>query len=78
MPVTKSATKALRKDLRRKKINKRIRLKIKKAIQLVLLKPSRKNIQLAHSALDRAAKKNVVHKNKVSRLKSKLAKLSSK
>lgn len=78
MPVTKSATKALRKDLRRKKINQKIRLKIKKAVKLAHSQPSWKNIQSAYSALDKAAKKKVIHKNKASRLKSKLAKLLKK
>lgn len=78
MPVTTSAIRALRKDLRRKKINKKVRLQIKKAVKFARLKPSKKNIQLAYSVLAKAAKKKVIHKNKASRLKSKLAKLLKK
>lgn len=78
MPITKSAKKALRVSLRRKGINLKWKNQIKE-----LLKKSRKAIAkkdkkaaelVAQTAkvLDKAAKKNIIHKNKASRLKSRL------
>jgi len=78
MPITTSALKALRKDKRKTKINKRIRLKLKTVIQEVEKKPTKKNLKSSYSILDRAAKKKIIHKNKASRLKSRLAKLLKK
>lgn len=75
MPVTKSATRALRKDKRRTAINKRIRRRYKTFLKKARNNPTLKNISLAFSALDRAAKKKVIHRNKASRLKARLAKL---
>ena len=75
MPVTKSAKKALRRDRRRATINKRIKEKIKEVLKRVRKSPTKKNLQEASSVLDKAAKKKVIHKNKASRLKSRLAKL---
>ena len=75
MPVTVSAKKALRRDRRRTIVNKKIRIKIKEAVKAARKKPTPKTLKEAYSALDRAAKKKVIHKNKASRLKSRLAKL---
>lgn len=35
-------------------------------------------VKKAYSAIDKAAKKNIIHKNKASRLKSKVSKLAHK
>lgn len=35
-------------------------------------------LKKAYSAIDKAAKKNVIHKNKANRLKSRISKLASK
>ncbi len=75
MPVTKSAKKALRRDKRRIIINARIKKKIKEALRAAKKNPTEKTIVLASSAVDKAAKKNYIHKNKAARFKSKLAKL---
>ncbi|MEI6477524.1 MAG: 30S ribosomal protein S20 [bacterium] len=80
MPVTKSAKKALRTATRRHEENIVQREAFKKAAKAV-----RKAVDTgsdtaanlftqAQSALDRAAKNNTIHKNKASRLKSRLAK----
>jgi len=75
MPVTKSAKKALRKDRRRTIINK-LRKKItKEAIKAFKKTLSEKDFKKAVSLVDRLAKNKVIHKNKASRLKSRLAKL---
>ncbi len=73
MPVTHSATKSLRRDKRRAKVNLKIRAKMKAAVKEARLKKTAEALKKAYSALDRAAKKKVIHKTKASRLKSRLA-----
>ena len=40
--------------------------------------PSAKSLTVAFTALDKAAKKHIIHKNKADRLKSRLSKLLKK
>ena len=75
MPVLQSSKKALRRDRRRAVINKEIKIKIKEILKSTRQNPNKKNLDLAFKILDRAAKKKVIHQNKASRLKSRLAKL---
>lgn len=77
MPVTKSAKKALRRAIRNKRFNDRKRKELKKAVKLFRAKPSKTLLSRAFSAIDKAAKINVIHKNKAARIKSKLTKLLS-
>jgi len=74
MPVTQSAKRALRKDRRRTIVNLRIKKKMKKILREFRSKPTKKKLALVFSALDRAVKKRVIHKNKAARLKSRLSK----
>jgi small subunit ribosomal protein S20 len=74
MPVIASAKKALRRDRRRTIVNRRIRIKVKTALDVVKADSNEKTIASGYSALDRAVKKQVMHKNKAARLKSRLAK----
>lgn len=78
MPVTQSAKKKMRRDQRRAIINLKIRRQMKAAIKIMRKKPTEKALQKASQMLDRAAKKGVIHRNKASRLKSRLAKLLQK
>lgn len=73
MPVTKSAKRALRKSLRKKARNLKTREGYKKVVKNV--RKTGKGLSSAFSALDRAAKRGVIHKRKAARLKSRLAKL---
>lgn len=75
MPVIESTKKALRRDNRRTEINKPIRSRMRRVIIEAQNDPSKDNLSLAYSAIDRAAKKKVIHKNTASRLKSRLAKV---
>jgi len=75
MPVLKHALKKLKADKRREKINKRIKTKTKKAIRAFKEAPSKELLPNTFSALDRAAKKNVIRKGKADRLKSRLSAL---
>lgn len=74
MPVLPSAKKALRRDQRRESINKPVRSRMKKALRQAREKPTKKNSDAAYSAVDRAAKKGVIHSNKAARIKSRLQK----
>ncbi len=80
MPLTKSAKKALAVSKRRKLENDKIRARVKgatKGVRIGVKSGAADNalkLQLAYRELDMAAKKKVIHKNKASRLKSRLAK----
>lgn len=75
MPITSSAIKALRQDKKRAISNRRIRSKAKTSMDIFRKAPSQDLLSGAFSAIDRAAKKHVFHKNKAARLKSALSKL---
>lgn len=76
MPVIKSAKKKLRQDRKRTELNKKLEDLFKKLIKQAKNSPTEKNIKMAISAVDKAAKKNIIHKNKAARLKSSLSKLA--
>ena len=84
MPIIKSAKKALRVSKRRKLENDLVRAKIKSAVKGAKLSISAKKedanekIQTLYKELDLAAKKNVIHKNKAARLKSRITKAANK
>ncbi len=73
MPVTKSAKRALRKSLKKKASNLAIRQTYKRIVKTA--RREAKDLSGAFSALDRAAKRGVIHKRKAARLKSRLSKL---
>lgn len=74
MPIIRSAIKKVRKDKVRTARNKKRGLALKAAVKKASVTKSAKDIQAAFSALDKAAKVNLIHKNKASRLKSRLSK----
>jgi len=81
MPIIKSAIKKVRKDKKRTKVNNAY----VKAYQATLKKirkggsDVKKLINLFYSQIDKAAKHNVIHKNKALRLKSRVGrKLAAK
>lgn len=77
MPVTKQARKKLRKDIRREKKNQELKSKFKKILKNSRRSPTVKKLSEAAKIIDKTAKKNVIHKNKAARLKSRLARLSA-
>jgi small subunit ribosomal protein S20 len=77
MPVIKSAKKKLRKDKKRELQNKILKNLFKKAVKQAEKNPSVANIRNAVKIIDKIAKKNIIHKNKAARIKSKLSKLVS-
>jgi small subunit ribosomal protein S20 len=78
MPLTKSAIKALKVSQRRKLENDLTRAKIKSAVKGAKVSVAKKDkdvaakLQTLYRELDLAAKKNVIHKNKAGRLKSRI------
>jgi len=75
MPVIKSAKKKLRVDKKRESANKKVRSLVEKAIKKAEKTPTLQRVQNAFSIIDKAVKNKVIHKNKASRIKSRLSKL---
>ena len=85
MPIIKSAKKALRQSKKRRIKNlakaNNFKLAVKEFRKLVAAgkkDEALKFLPKVYKALDKAAKTNVIHKNKASRLKSNTAKLLAK
>src|SRR3989344_638448 len=74
MPVLKHAKKKLRQDKKRTLDNLKIKNTYKKLLKAARAKKSADALALAYQAIDKAAKKNIIHDNKAARLKSSLAK----
>ena len=82
MAITKSAKKAIKTGKKKKEENDITRAKVKDALKAARIAIANKTkgkqllekIAKAYRELDMAAKKNVIHRNKASRLKSRLAK----
>ena len=84
MPIIKSSKKSLRVGQRRKVENDLVRSKIKSAVKGAKLSIAAKKEDVAekletlYRELDLAAKKNVIHRNKAARLKSRITKSADK
>lgn len=78
MPIIKSAKKKLRQDKIRRKRNLSYIEEYKKSIKKVQLAKTTEKIAIlvkqAYSKIDKAVKKNIIHKNKAARLKRFVAK----
>ena len=68
MPISASAKKSLRVSLRRTAENRAWKLRVKNQLK----KTTTENVSATISIIDKAAKHNVIHKNKAGRLKSQL------
>jgi small subunit ribosomal protein S20 len=75
MPITQSAKKALRQNVRRHERNIAKGKTMKEAIKTFKKSPSREALSRVYQVLDKAAKAKIIEKNKASRLKSQLSKL---
>ena len=81
MPIIKSAKKALRQNIRRRKINLKRKADLKSVIKqykkLVSSnkEEAKKYLAQVYKKLDKSAKVNLIKKNKASRLKSRLSAL---
>jgi small subunit ribosomal protein S20 len=85
MPITTSAKKALRQNIRRRERNSARKKELKNSIKQLKKFISQKNTELAlqqlslvYKKLDKAAKVNIIKKNTASRLKSRLTMLFNK
>jgi len=75
MPIGKSAKKSLRKAISNTLRNQGIKKAFKKLVVAAKKKPGVETLKKAVSAIDKATKNNLLHRNKASRLKSQLAKM---
>jgi small subunit ribosomal protein S20 len=73
MPIIKSAKKRVKTAQKAAIRNSKTKRNLKKALKLFNAKSSSKTLSEAHSAIDKAAKKRVVHPKKAARLKSRAA-----
>lgn len=64
----------MRHDKRRTKANSQKKIALKKLVKQMRRTPTAKNLTPVFSALDKAVKTKLIHKNKASRLKSRLSK----
>jgi small subunit ribosomal protein S20 len=78
MPIIARAAKKLRHDKKRTIQIAVIRAGIRTIVKSFRKSPSKKSLDKVFQALDKAAKRNVIHKNKSARLKSRLSKLIAK
>lgn len=70
MPITKSAKKSLKVSETKRAQNRLQKIALSKALK----KADATNVSEVISVIDKSAKKNIIHKNKAARMKSKLAK----
>ena len=75
MPITRGAKKKLKQDIKRQKRNIAKKLTVKQAIKKFKRAPTQKLLSQVYSLLDTLGKKKIIQANKVSRLKSNMAKL---
>ncbi len=75
MPIIRSAIKYIRVSQRKQAINRPVQSRMKTAVSQMRAKPNPESLHRAFIALDRAAKKKVIHRRKADRLKSRLSRL---
>ncbi len=75
MPLLPHAKKALRASFKKALVNRRVKSRARTMIATVRAKVAPENANRAFSAIDRAVKKNLFHKNKAARLKSQVSRL---
>lgn len=75
MPITKRAIKKLRHDRVLTKQKARFRANLTTIVKKARKSPTQKTLTAAMSALDKAVKRHLIHRNAAARTKSRLAKL---
>lgn len=73
MPIIKSAKKKLRADQRKRAVNIRVKRMVKEALKKFDDQSTPTSLSGAYSALDTAAKKNIIPKKRADRKKARLA-----
>ena len=74
MPILKHAKKKLKQDKKRTIKNKKLKDTFKTLLKQAKIDKKPESVSKAFSAVDKAAKQNIVNKNKAARLKSSLTK----
>ena len=77
MPVLKNAKKKLKQDVKRTAQNRKLKENFRELIKAAKLDKKPATVGKAFSAIDKAAKQNVIHKNKAAHLKSQISKAIS-
>lgn len=75
MPLLRNAKKALRVSKRKADRNQIVRSKMKTMLDKAKKAASQESVASAFSAVDKAVKKHLIHRNKAARIKSQLSKL---
>lgn len=75
MPLLQNAKKALRSSRKKAVVNSRVRSILKTMTDKMKKEPTAENLAAAFSSIDKASKKNLIHKNKAGRIKAQLSKL---
>lgn len=75
MPILKHAKKKLKQDKKRELHNRSLKTKFKNLIKDANKSQTAESVSAAFSAVDKAAKKNLIHKNKAAHIKSALSKV---
>ncbi len=77
MPVLHNAKKKLKQDKKRAIHNRKIKAQFRELIKAAKLGKKPDIISRAFSSIDRAAKHNIIHKNKAARMKASIAKITT-
>lgn len=77
MPLLKHAKKKLKQDKKRAVLNKKVKNAYKLAVKIAKVDKNAQTVSASFKAIDKAVKKNLMHKNKAARMKSALSKLVS-
>lgn len=72
MPILKNAKKALRSSERKAAFNQQVRSKMRTMVAKMRKSPDQDLLSESYSAIDKAVKRNLIHKNKAARLKSQM------
>lgn len=75
MPLLKHAKKKLKQDKKRAIQNKKVKNTYKAVVKKVKVDKNVKSLRVAFKGIDKAVKKNIIHKNKAARMKSSLSKM---
>jgi small subunit ribosomal protein S20 len=77
MPILKHAKKKLKQERKRELHNRSLRTAFKNLLKTANKEKTPEAISKAVSSVDKAAKKNLIHKNKAAHIKSDLSKLTA-
>jgi small subunit ribosomal protein S20 len=75
MPILKHAKKKLKQDKKRTVRNKKVKDLFKKLVKTAKVEKTAESLSKAFSAVDKAAKKNIIPANRAARMKSSLSKI---